>query len=62
MHQEVNLSAWNLLPHYGGCTQAPTHVVPPAQFLHTVKKCEFGKKEVKHITLYQGMLKLLEDT
>lgn len=62
MHQEVTLSAWNLLPHYGGRTQAPTHIVPPAQFLHTVKKCKFGKKEVKHITLYQGMLKLLEYT
>lgn len=62
MHQEVTLSVWNLRQHYGGCTQAPTHIVPPAQFLHTVRKCMFGKKEVKHITLYHGMLKLLEDT
>lgn len=42
--------------------QAPTHIMPPAQFSHTVKKCKFGKKEVKHITLYHGMLELLEDT
>lgn len=34
-HQEVTLSVEILLLRYEGCKEAPTHIMPRAQFEHT---------------------------
>ena len=62
IHQEVSLPAENLLQHFGGHKEAPTHTVPHAQFVHTEKKENVRKMEMEYITYNTKYFELLEDT